>query len=507
MAKRLIDQLKSPQFRPLLLLAGSLIIIIVTIIILVSRKPAPPKDDTSKASAIPKITSVPGGATSEKYQELVQAENERRAKQAQTQGGSAVATIVGTREKSGKEGFGIDDSACPQPGALETNKCAELVAMAQKDKLKAVELLKKTPGFARCLAEKDPALFKKLMIENPDLARQLAKDNPDLFKKLLLSDPEFAKAIESTNPQLLQDLMKNDPDFAKGYNLIKRALQGNADDDRKRRQEDAAKALEEKRLSDTLQKDTQALATAMETQARAALGTWVEVPAQSFTRGEWATKQDKDKNGSDGSGSGGSSGRNSSSSSQDPILKAGEVLYAVLETAVNTDEAGPIMARVVQGPMKGTKLIGTISFVQSPSGGKPERVTLNFNMMNMPSDPTSFTVKAVAIDPDTARTALASDVDHHYLLRYGSMFASSFMQGYAQAITQQGTVQTTASDGGSTTTTAPNLSGSQQIYAALGQVGKSWSSAVSDYFNTPPTVTVDAGTSIGILFLNDVKPS
>jgi len=117
--------------------------------------------------------------------------------------------------------------------------------------------------------------------------------------------------------------------------------------------------------------------------------------------------------------------------------------------------------------------------------------------------PKSISVKAIAIDPDTARTALASDVDHHYLLRYGTMFASSFMSGYAKIIASQGTVQT-ATTTGSTTTTTPTLSPRQEIYAALGTVGTRFGDATSSYFTTPNTITVNAGTGFGLLILSDV---
>jgi type IV secretory pathway VirB10-like protein len=125
----------------------------------------------------------------------------------------------------------------------------------------------------------------------------------------------------------------------------------------------------------------------------------------------------------------------------------------------------------------------------------------------LPNQPKSISITGIALDPDTARTALASDVDHHYLLRYGTLFASAFLQGYAKVITSMGTTQTTAANGLATTTVTPQLSTRQQIFAALGQVGQNFGQAFAGYFNLPNTITVDSGTSIGLLILTDVTAS
>ena len=44
-----------------------------------------------------------------------------------------------------------------------------------------------------------------------------------------------------------------------------------------------------------------------------------------------------------------------------PISKAGDIHVAVLETGVNSDEPSPILAKIVSGPLKGTRLIGSIN--------------------------------------------------------------------------------------------------------------------------------------------------
>tara|TARA_R110002110_G_scaffold404606_1_gene623012 strand:+ start:9389 stop:10807 length:1419 start_codon:yes stop_codon:yes gene_type:complete len=179
------------------------------------------------------------------------------------------------------------------------------------------------------------------------------------------------------------------------------------------------------------------------------------------------------------------------------IIKAGTILFGVLDTAVNSDEPGPVLATIVHGKYKGAKLIGSIAHE-----ARQERLLMNFETMTMTSRPTSMSVKVVAIDANTARTAVGSDVDKHYLLRYGSLFASSFMEGYAKAITEQGTT-TVSPLTGTTTTQKPELSGKEEFLTALGEVGKRWGQQIRPLFNMPYTVTVNQGTGLGLLFLSD----
>lgn len=180
------------------------------------------------------------------------------------------------------------------------------------------------------------------------------------------------------------------------------------------------------------------------------------------------------------------------------LIKAGTILFGILDTAVNSDYPDtPVMATVVSGPLKGARLIGKLALAQGQ-----DRVTLNFTLMDMEGWPSAKSVSAFAIDPDTARTALANEVNYHYLMRYGSVFASSFLSGYASAIQSSGSVQTVSPTASITAT--PPLSAQDKFRVALGQVGTTLSGIVQGWVNTPNTVKVNAGVAIGILFTTEV---
>ncbi len=187
-----------------------------------------------------------------------------------------------------------------------------------------------------------------------------------------------------------------------------------------------------------------------------------------------------------------------------PLIKAGDLQFAVLNTEVNSDEPGPVMATIVLGPYKGAKLLGSLQTTKSlPGTNGAEAVMIQFNVMSLADVNHTIGVSAVAIDPNTARTALASDVDHHYLLRYGSLFASSFLEGYGNAALQAGSSVTQNQDGG-TFTTYPDASPKRETASAFGQVGQNWGQQLGETFNRPNTITVHAGTGLGVLYLSDV---
>lgn len=184
------------------------------------------------------------------------------------------------------------------------------------------------------------------------------------------------------------------------------------------------------------------------------------------------------------------------------LIKAGDIAFAVLDTAVNSDYPDtPVMATIVEGRLKGAKLLGKLATTKGVSG-QQDRVALNFTLLNMDSWPASRTVTCSAVDPDTARTVLASHVDYHYMLRFGAVMATSFLTGYAKALTTSGGTTTTGIFG--TSTTNPQLSPSQKIATAFGEIGTQLGAVTQNYTNIPPTVKVDSGVSLGILFMADV---
>lgn len=177
------------------------------------------------------------------------------------------------------------------------------------------------------------------------------------------------------------------------------------------------------------------------------------------------------------------------------IYKAGTIIFAILDTGVNSDESSPVMATVVQGPLKGSKVIGNFQRVD-------KKLLLQFSVLSVPRLESSISVNAVAIDPNTAKTALASEVDSHYMLRYGTLFASSFVSGIGKAFQTAGSQVETTTSG--SVSSMPELNTTEKVMVGLGNVGQQFSTAMSSKVNIPPTVKINSGSSIGILLMADL---
>lgn len=187
-----------------------------------------------------------------------------------------------------------------------------------------------------------------------------------------------------------------------------------------------------------------------------------------------------------------------------PIIRAGDMLFAVIDTSVDSDEPSPILATVVSGKLKGAKLIGSFNL---PSNG--DKMVITFNTMSVPGTAGATPINAYAIDVNTTRTALSSRTNHHYLMRYGSLFASSFLEGLGNAIQTAGTTITVGGTGGNTNTTVtstrPGTVTLENAVIALSTVGKSWGQQAQQNMNRPTTVQVFSGTAVGILFTQDLR--
>lgn len=234
---------------------------------------------------------------------------------------------------------------------------------------------------------------------------------------------------------------------------------------------------------------------AFSTQANELMGSWMSVQTQQYTAGD-------NEGGEAVAGGGGlnTQAENANNLTKADVYKAGTILFATLDTGINSDEQSPILATIATGKLSGAKLVGGFQRVD-------KKVVLQFGVLSVPYLTNSIGINCVAIDQNTAHTALATNVDNHYLLRYGSLFASSFVSGLAQAIQTSGsqTTSTLGPGGIIQQNTFPQLNTTQKALVALGNVGQQMSTMLSPLFNTPPTVEVKEGSAIGILIMSDLS--
>lgn len=185
-----------------------------------------------------------------------------------------------------------------------------------------------------------------------------------------------------------------------------------------------------------------------------------------------------------------------------PSLRVGDMLYATLDTAINSDMPGPVLATIRQpGPYQGAKLIG-----QMQQSGQAKAIGIQFSAMAIPGEATSRPISAWAVDPNKDyRSALASDVNNHYFIRGLSTFVGSFVSGFADGLIAGGQRQQVIQNDGYAVVQQDAYTTKQLNQIGLGNVGRKWAQEMDKSSDLKPTIKVNAGIDVGILFTQDMS--
>ncbi|MCB1721949.1 MAG: type IV secretion protein DotG [Alphaproteobacteria bacterium] len=177
------------------------------------------------------------------------------------------------------------------------------------------------------------------------------------------------------------------------------------------------------------------------------------------------------------------------------LMPAGEIVYAQLLTEANTDVPGPVLAEIMSGPLKGSRILGTFE-------EQTELLTLNFDTVVYEDQ--SLSVDAVALDPATTLPGMATEVDHRYLKRILLPAAAAFVEGFSGAIAQTATV-TVVTDGGTVVDSETEPDNTEEVALGLEEAGSKLSEIIDEMAEeTKVLVRIAAGTPVGILFLEPV---
>ena len=174
------------------------------------------------------------------------------------------------------------------------------------------------------------------------------------------------------------------------------------------------------------------------------------------------------------------------------LIPAGKIDYGVTITAVNSNVPGPVECRLTSGPFRGDNLLGSFRDVH-------ERLVLAFHQIVL-ANGHSQAISALAISPNSGLPAVRGAVDHHYLERYGLLFAGAYLQGYGQAYQQNGCTAVTGSGLAITT----NNTAQYASRAALGSLGQTMAQQFTQDANIPATVSLPSGAGMGVLFMKPV---
>lgn len=182
------------------------------------------------------------------------------------------------------------------------------------------------------------------------------------------------------------------------------------------------------------------------------------------------------------------------------LLPAGEISYAQLITEANSDIPGPVVAQIVSGPLRGSRVLGTFSADTDDS----KLITLNFETIVI--DGVSYSISGIALDPNTTLPGMATDVDNRYLRRIALPMAAAFVEGAAEAVAESGRTNVTIA-GESVAEETEETTDEQEIASGIEEAGAELREILEEMSDVEPLIVIASGTPISILFLEPVtKP-
>ena len=177
---------------------------------------------------------------------------------------------------------------------------------------------------------------------------------------------------------------------------------------------------------------------------------------------------------------------------EDILIPAGTIEYGQLVIEANTDAPGPVMANIISGPLRGSRVLGSFTSTD-------HYLVLNFTTIII--DGIDYPVQAVAIDPDTTLPGVITEINRRYFTRVILPMAAEFVKGFTEAISDSGTTSVYISDSSVTQSTSDKNS-EQEVASGVSEAGEKLSELLTQEGDrTKAMLRVAAGTPIGILFV------
>lgn len=172
------------------------------------------------------------------------------------------------------------------------------------------------------------------------------------------------------------------------------------------------------------------------------------------------------------------------------LVSAFRIYSATLTSPVDTSKTSYVSAVVNGGPLNGAFLVGTSKL-------KGDSVEIVFNHMRLKN--AVYTIDAIGLDEATASNAINGNVDRHLLSKYVFPVALAAIGGYTAAMANPGSTIVGIGVGGSAIATPPSTTQQARDAGISAAVGLAQQRS-QQLAQQPDTVTLDAGTTIGIMF-------
>lgn len=180
----------------------------------------------------------------------------------------------------------------------------------------------------------------------------------------------------------------------------------------------------------------------------------------------------------------------------DILVEAGEVLYAQTLIEANTDAPGPVLARILSGPLKGSRALGGFAETEDYLTITFDRVVYKGRVVD---------VDAIAIDADTTLPGVATEVNNRYFKRVVLPAAAAFVEGFGSAVAESGSTSVSV-EGETVTTENEDLDTRQELLSGVEEATEVIAEFMEEEADrTRPMIKVAAGTPIGIMFIDEVE--
>lgn len=184
--------------------------------------------------------------------------------------------------------------------------------------------------------------------------------------------------------------------------------------------------------------------------------------------------------------------------SGDYYATAGSITYAVIVNGADTDTPGPVVAKIMRGPLKGARLIGSFK-----ENDETTAMVVQFDRVVL-QDGTNLDAKAYAIDALKGTLAVKSEYDARLLQRYAPRLAGAFLGGIGRTLSQtEQTIVPLGLTGAGIARPKPKFE--EGLYAGAGEVGDQLAKEIEDMGPDGPIVRLNAGKLIGVLFTENVQ--
>lgn len=180
------------------------------------------------------------------------------------------------------------------------------------------------------------------------------------------------------------------------------------------------------------------------------------------------------------------------------LLVPGSVFYTVNEYEVNSDYPNKDVVLYVEHPLEfqGARFFGQFS-------RSDELMTVE--LTRLVHEGKEYSLRGLAINPEDAKPDVASDVDTHFLERWGALMAATFIEGLGNAITQSNS-RTTVSNG-TVVQGSDSYSATEIALEGAGKVGQKAANQIEKGFDRAPTVRMHPGAEVAVVIMKSSERS